>query len=69
VSCGSAGCFGASRAASLSELMRRADKTLYAAGASGRNRMVLRSSCQALTASVGTGRPAARIEGRFRRSL
>jgi diguanylate cyclase (GGDEF)-like protein len=65
VSAGISCCFGDSRGASLSQLMRMADKALYEAKASGRNRVVLHSSCHSATASVRGDRPAALIEGRF----
>ena len=65
VSAGISCCFGDSRGASLSQLMRMADKALYEAKASGRNRVVLHNSCHSATASVRSDRPAALIEGRF----
>jgi diguanylate cyclase (GGDEF)-like protein len=65
VSAGISCCCGDSRGASLSQLMRMADKALYEAKASGRNRVVLHSSCHSATASVRGDRPAALIEGRF----
>jgi diguanylate cyclase (GGDEF)-like protein len=65
VSAGISCCAGGARGASLSQLMRMADKALYEAKASGRNRVVLHSSCHSVTASTHTGRPAALIQGRF----
>jgi len=65
VSAGISCCFGESRGASLSQLMRMADKALYEAKASGRNRVVVHGSCRMATASVPAERPAAVIEGRF----
>jgi len=65
VSAGISCCFGDSRGASLSQLMRMADKALYEAKASGRNRVALHGSCHSATASVRSDRSAALIEGRF----
>jgi len=65
VSAGISCCLGESRGASLSQLMRMADRALYEAKASGRNRVVLHGSCQSATDSVPTARRVAVIEGRF----
>ena len=65
VSAGISCCSGGARGASLSQLMRMADKALYEAKAGGRNCVVLHSSCHSATASVCSDWPAALIEGRF----
>jgi two-component system cell cycle response regulator len=58
VSIGVSCCFGKSGDISLSMLMRAADKALYEAKSSGRNRVVLHSSC---VDAAGGARPRPRI--------
>ena len=52
VSIGVSCCHGSSGEASLSQLMRAADKALYEAKSAGRNRVVTHFSCQDATVVV-----------------
>ncbi len=57
VSIGVSCCYGKSGEISLSVLMRAADKSLYQAKSSGRNTVVLHSSCRQQAARRPAGRP------------
>ncbi len=57
VSIGVSCCYGKSGDISLSVLMRAADKSLYQAKSSGRNTVVLHSSCRQKAVQRPTGRP------------
>jgi diguanylate cyclase (GGDEF)-like protein len=69
VSAGVSCCYGKSGDASLSTLMRSADKALYEAKSAGRNRVVLHSSCLDATSSATRRARITLIEGGARQSV